>query len=691
MFSPEQYHSCTHCSKFVVDLERRLHPGCGRADEVPNDMFFFDATLQDVLHGIVAECDLCVWLNAGWSAFDAEHYRKLTRDATSTIVCAQTYSDSLVDRLPLDEITFIGLWVVSASSSKTGGRCQVRTPWQHDVFTVDGDRAEQYIWNRPVSCCPASADNFCLARSWLERCSVSHSTCSDMKQTYMPRRVLRLRPGLQTSEFRVFIEEPKEVEPFTSLSYCWGKDQQYKMTKARITSGDFELDWNRIAKSIQDAVRVTVGIGLHCLWVDSLCIIQDDEQDKAEQIADMARIYNQATVTIVASKANQAADGFLDDINLGDRTNLAVKLPFRCPGPERTLGTAFITNFNTSRNAEPINSRAWTFQEYYLSNRILEFTSLQMRWTCASANKGIEYCDGWKWERNLGNDNAEVLNPYHDLKKDIKEMESSRSSEQWMRDWVHMRWSGAVSHYTARELSVPTDKVLAISGIAQVFARHIKEVYMAGFWASTLPSHLCWHTMPDQKSQRLPSRSGLYQGPSWSWLSVNSHIYDVYSRACQSETLVALLNVDIELVSASAKYGAIRHGVLTLRGRAREAAWNASDGSLSEIGHTLPGNALPLAKVFPDAAGELDGPSHANRSVTLLEIGNCVGGGKRGPVGLVLEASPVHRGNESIPRFRRTGLFHINTKVPRGQSRSEEAEREMRWFEATESRVLQVE
>ena len=47
------------------------------------------------------------------------------------------------------------------------------------------------------------------------------------------------------------------------------------------------------------------------LWVDALCIIQDDDRDKAVEIAKMPLIYSQAAVTIVASRSANVHDGFL--------------------------------------------------------------------------------------------------------------------------------------------------------------------------------------------------------------------------------------------------------------------------------------------------------------------------------------------------------------------------------------------
>lgn len=145
-----------------------------------------------------------------------------------------------------------------------------------------------------------------------------------------------------------------------------------------------------------------------------MCIIQDDEDDKIVQIADMARIYSQATVTTIASRASRAVDGFLEEINLTSRALLAVRLPFQCPGKEATVGSAYLTHIEGGRNgSEPIDSRAWTLQERYLSNRVVEFGSLQTAWTCATSSatasspaSSNSYVDGWIWDRNHEGNNT---------------------------------------------------------------------------------------------------------------------------------------------------------------------------------------------------------------------------------------------------------------------------------------------
>jgi hypothetical protein len=470
------------------------------------------------------------------------------------------------------------------------------------------------------------------------------------------------------------------------------------------------LRWQKLPRSVQDAVKATAALGLQCLWVDSLCIIQDDEDDKALQIADMARIYSQATVTITASRASRAVDGFLHEIDLEAQTQLAVQLPFRFPDKDQRVGLAYLVHIEGERGgSEPIDSRAWTLQERYLSNRILEFGSLQTRWTCATTSSFSSprtslstdtYTNGWKWDKNAEDHTSKVLYLHSELLADLAEFASQRSSIAWVCEWLHSRWQTVLSEYTPRLLSVPTDRILGISGVAEMFGIHFrsegqdeKEEYLAGMWRSSLPSFLCWHAVVAEKDQdakgkqeidgssnKLALRPDTYQGPSWSWTGVNCHVLFIFGRACERDCRAVLQGVDVKLANNNAKYGSVTHGILTLNGRMRRCFWNPVDGTL-HVGldegrhagdeHQRTENTLTrrlwLATVYPDTS---DFPSGVFEErgllipVWLLEIGNCVGLKKRGPVGLILEAT-THSAIQQPPRFRRLGLFHIDTR--RGQ------------------------
>src|SRR5271163_1886085 len=99
-------------------------------------------------------------------------------------------------------------------------------------------------------------------------------------------------------------------EPYTALSYCWGGDEPLKMTAKLLRLWELQLSWQHMPRTIQDAIIATREPGIRLLWIDSLCIIQDNAEDIAFEISQMTSIYSNATVTIAASRAKSTSKGF---------------------------------------------------------------------------------------------------------------------------------------------------------------------------------------------------------------------------------------------------------------------------------------------------------------------------------------------------------------------------------------------
>lgn len=184
---------------------------------------------------------------------------------------------------------------------------------------------------------------------------------------------------------------------YTALSYCWGANQaeHFKTTKqtvARLFEG-FSLE--ELPMTLQDAVWTTVKLGLRYLWVDALCIVQDDDYDKAHEISMMPSIYSQAVVNIAASRASGAGQGFL---GLRDLAALGLQTRFVLPAMSFTglNSTAYLSQAGGDP-MEPLEGRAWVLQERILSPRVLQFGSTQTSWKCFhSLRKEISMVDGGK-------------------------------------------------------------------------------------------------------------------------------------------------------------------------------------------------------------------------------------------------------------------------------------------------------
>ncbi|KAK4901762.1 hypothetical protein LTR27_001534 [Elasticomyces elasticus] len=270
----------------------------------------------------------------------------------------------------------------------------------YDMVTVQGagDAATDMLHIRPVNIKPGALASLNTARGWLRQCLEIHQNCPQPSRTFMPRRMVEATSDGQRSSFRVKDTYPDHVEPYAALSYCWGGDQTFKTTKAKLEHYRNGQAASVLTRTISDALITTMRLGLRYIWVDSLCVIQDDEKDKACEVAQMAKIYVNATVTIIASRAQTAWDGFL-----GDRPPLGARKPhavFRlpCEAPNG-LRSEIVLVGEEYEAVEPVEERGWTYQERVVSPRTLEFGTKRTFWSCSTLdNSSIAPSDGWSSE-----------------------------------------------------------------------------------------------------------------------------------------------------------------------------------------------------------------------------------------------------------------------------------------------------
>ena len=152
-----------------------------------------------------------------------------------------------------------------------------------------------------------------LASQWIEGCTScdeAHPHCKryDESTSHLPKHVLHV--GAQ-SEDGVKLHEPAEgrVGRYIALSHCWDEGRPIITTKENY-GAHLERISSPLPETFTDAVQVVRALGIQYLWIDSLCIIQDDDADWNDQAPRMAKIYGNAYCTISADAATNATDGF---------------------------------------------------------------------------------------------------------------------------------------------------------------------------------------------------------------------------------------------------------------------------------------------------------------------------------------------------------------------------------------------
>ncbi|KAJ7241036.1 heterokaryon incompatibility protein-domain-containing protein, partial [Mycena haematopus] len=345
---------------------------------------------------------------------------------------------------------------------------------------------------------------------------------------------------------------------FAALSYVWGvPDQPHKTTTANIEKYVEEgIEFDLIPTTIADAIRVTQRLGIPYLWVDAYCIIQDDDNDKSQEISQMKNIFGNSYLTIVAASASKVTDGFLRDRpEFGD----SYLLPFVCPGG--SVGSVLLrTNFYGPES--PVNQRAWCLEEGILPCRTLSFGSYL--WLACRTRESVDI-DGAKPHKTIT-----LMSPTRHLIPSAAFGDPLTTLGGYDAEGA---WYKVIQEYTHRTVTKPRDRLPALAGVTELFHKFWPDSqYRAGLWTMHLPYCLLWRTtaIDNQKDNIVhPPSSQARRPPSWSWAAMmNVGVrYDSYSPEERSQFKVVCKVVSCEATLAKDRfpYGEVAGGVIILQ------------------------------------------------------------------------------------------------------------------------------
>ncbi|KIJ42695.1 hypothetical protein M422DRAFT_254136 [Sphaerobolus stellatus SS14] len=393
-----------------------------------------------------------------------------------------------------------------------------------------------------------SASDLALERAfaWLANCVENHR-CVAPQSNYMPRRLLDIRlsmdmePSSSSShkdELRL-VEELSELAPYATLSYCWGSDLTGIMRTLRENKDVHRrgIAVNSLPKTVQDAVLVCRGLGLHYLWVDALCIIQDDKEDWQREALQMRSVYSNSHVTIAAHAAVSCKDGFLGEQDFG-RLSWQREFWTDCgPKPRNKMYVRVgkPPEWPGESNPSPLMTRGWTLQEGILPHRLLHYMGTEMAWECDVRH----FCE-------CGH--VDGLGPEERVQMVKTLVRRGKYTMTERQNLALDGWMDLVERYSKRNLTYESDKLIAIAGLAEYVGdivsnpnsdagTHIKgnflpidSIYIAGLFRAHLPRQLLWVTMYDVNDIRSSVVSSTDRRPSpccaptWSWASTDTHI-----------------------------------------------------------------------------------------------------------------------------------------------------------------------
>ncbi|KAI0655260.1 heterokaryon incompatibility protein-domain-containing protein [Cubamyces menziesii] len=433
------------------------------------------------------------------------------------------------------------------------------------TYTTIDDPAARYISGRARLTDVGSDRTFDLTKACIQQCVQEHERCRTTSSSHPDdsgrHTPTRLIDCTDLERPRIILTKGSP-HTYVALSYVWGGEQPHRTTEANLSSYMAGINPSNLPQTIRDAIYVTHKLGVGYLWIDSLCIIQDSPQDKHRELASMCDVYRRAYLTIDAASAERASDGFLQDRPPLEPPMLT--LPFICPGGPANavaeVGKLHIpgSKYNMLPTMDRLNlttrQRAWCLQEKLLSTRCLVFTKDTVRLGCQTITQNIG---------GAYHDDADEVPRLPDSVFDPAGQRIERYSDEWME--IRRRWHAVVRDYASRELSYPSDKLVACAALAEMFATALGSTYVAGSWNDDfLLLDLLWHC-----KLALPSPAG-YRAPSWSWASA-SHLLVEYRDPARPEAafrkgkMAEVVSCTVTVQNESFPLGPVTSGLLILR------------------------------------------------------------------------------------------------------------------------------
>jgi ankyrin repeat protein len=335
---------------------------------------------------------------------------------------------------------------------------------------------------------------------WIESCDSQHGR--QCRPAPLEHKLPEQLPHWVIDISRGCLVPGNTVSRYIALSYVWSQGWGNNMMSRpsdsillkKLNLSDFQTPgylretWTKLPNAVKEAVALVRKLGDNYLWVDCLCIVQDDEKTR-EQVDHMGDIYSGAHLTIISA----------------DPWGMLL----------RTVGV-----FRSSRMDDKVEdlyedlyrskwaTRGWTFQEQMLSKRAIVFSQCHTFWECQQCAWSR---DGPRPERTTSGSTSFTA-PHYD------KASSMLSSSYPDFDL----YTELISLYNSRVFTYPQDVLPAFSGVLSTLGRNFPSGFLYGLPRIYLDTALLWQ--PFRSAHRRVARDD-DQGtttpkthlPSWSW------------------------------------------------------------------------------------------------------------------------------------------------------------------------------
>ena len=391
-----------------------------------------------------------------------------------------------------------------------------------------------------------------MIRWWIEDCVCNHlEYCAIHKNrtSRPPTRLLCIQKSRTTFRVKLCLGSNSSLSTsYATLSHVWGSGSPIKLLSKNLLEFKQGIPFVRLPPTFADAVQLTDALGLSYLWIDSLCIIQDDPLDWEAESTAMCDVYRGSTINIAASASLDCQGGLFRQRNLLSFTP--------CVLPTISGDHALVcVNSKTGPVArEPLSGRAWAVQERLLAPRTVHFTTNSVHFECHSGTVSdivrLDHYGAPMVHHDEGNNWA----------ADNYLVDSGGGlSEKFLLE----RWKRVVTIYTEEQLTHESDKLIAIAGLAKFFQDLWPDpniTYLAGLWSFNLRFWLLWRTTSSTRHGKNLKTSC---APSWSWASAKGPIEWPERSRYGSATRI----IEARTIPPNNPFGSVQGGYIRIRGR----------------------------------------------------------------------------------------------------------------------------
>ncbi|KAF1957221.1 HET-domain-containing protein [Byssothecium circinans] len=444
--------------------------------------------------------------------------------------------------------------LASATSIQVTFHHDRTTLWQTFIKSggPTGPRYKTLPRATPLSESTSSEEVFEFLRSQLFLCEKNHKECLKTSESKAPKRLLNV--GSLDGNIQLQLSDAKSRKRYAALSYCWGGKQTLKLTKETELSFQEPIRWEDIPPLLQDAITFCRRLDIPFLWIDALCILQDQgcNSEWGQEAAHMADVYQNATVTIYAACCSNPQQSFL---SLEGSTLRKVHILETCAKtgePKVVARVSRLRGFHTSQHLkrvlDPLEKRAWAFQEYEMSRRLIAYTSNEIQWRC----RNISTCEPGCIE-SLPKASLKYRDPIPHLARRLEESSVIK---------IFAQWQVMIEKYTLTSVSFSEDKLVALAGLASIYGMRLNSRYLAGLWKENLVLDLLWirdNVVYWTKSQH---NSDTYRAPSFSWASIDRPVRYIHIKI--DHQVIEFEKEDYKTVSEDL-YGQISGALLHIR------------------------------------------------------------------------------------------------------------------------------